>query len=60
MTDLKADAEILPLNPPIETWVGHKVKHVVLFKKNQECHRLKLSEIVLKISNMIYERFSYV
>lgn len=24
LTDLKADAEILPLNPPIETWVGHK------------------------------------
>lgn len=60
LTDLKADAEILPLNPPIETWVGHKVKHVVLFKKNQECPRLRRCVIVLKMSNMICECFSYV
>ncbi|XP_056017088.1 diacylglycerol lipase-alpha-like isoform X3 [Ostrea edulis] len=24
LTDLKADAETLPLSPPIESWVGHK------------------------------------
>lgn len=29
LTDLKADAEILPLNPPIETWVGHKVRMII-------------------------------
>lgn len=36
LTDLKADAEILPLNPPIETWVGHKVRMIIFFFKGMK------------------------
>jgi hypothetical protein len=32
ITDLNAEGEPLPLNPPREDWLGHKVSHVIVFR----------------------------
>ena len=48
LTDLKADAETLPVDPPREDWLGHKgmVQAAVYIKKKIEKERL-LSEVKL-------------
>ena len=36
LTDLKADAEILPVEPMKEDWLAHKVKHSRTFESTQQ------------------------
>ncbi|CAG2189019.1 DAGL [Mytilus edulis] len=61
LTDLKADAEILPLDPIKEDWVGHKgMVHAAVYIKKKIKEDMVLSQAFGKCSEIGAERYDLV